>query len=108
MRTADDDAVCFTRLILPILHPVMHATACKSRVKSHMSNPKICKLSMLAMYSQSHDAFTGPWHNKLSHCCIFKTECKGVIDMAHVMAVDYSTEGQSMPSANSGLLISKA
>ncbi len=33
---------------------------------------------------------------------------KGVADMAHALAVDCSTEGQSMPSANSSSLISKA
>jgi hypothetical protein len=33
---------------------------------------------------------------------------KGVADMAHAMAVPYIAEAQPVPSANSGLLISKA
>ena len=69
MSTADEEAICSTRLILPILSLVMQAPACKART-NHMCL-ETYKIPMLAMYSQSDNAFTGPWHKYLSHCCVF-------------------------------------
>ena len=37
-----------------------------------------------------------------------RKKTKGVADMAYTMTVHYSAEAQSVPSANSGLLVSKA
>ncbi len=58
MSSASDEAICSTRLELPILSLVMHATACKARI--NYACLETCQISRLrctvnqTTHSQAH------------------------------------------------------
>ncbi len=70
MSSAGDEAVCSTRLILPMLLPVMHATTCNSEI--HVTETEITEICILlqwtanqAKHSLAHGAAN--WHIA-AHC----------------------------------------